>query len=102
MWWLQVAAISEQPSETDGEVNEARKSSSNPLEWKSFDMHAVVSATEDLFKFILSEKGFRVRLFIVRDIVKVADIFLQDEVTPSVFDEDQSTQTVESEVGLIW
>lgn len=92
-----VAAISEQPSETDGEVNNAHKSSSNPLEWKSFDMHTVVSATEDLFKFILSEKGFRVRLFIVRDIVKVADIFLQDEVTPSMFDENQPRQTVESE-----
>ncbi|KAI3728019.1 hypothetical protein L6452_16644 [Arctium lappa] len=92
-----VAAISEQPSETDGEVNDAHKSSSNPLEWKSFDMHAVVSATEDLFKFILSEKGFRVRLFIVRDIVKVADIFLQDEATSSMFDENQPRQTVESE-----
>ncbi|XP_024993637.1 uncharacterized protein LOC112527309 isoform X2 [Cynara cardunculus var. scolymus] len=92
-----VAAISEQPSETDGEVDDTHKSSSNPLEWKSFDMHAVVSATEDLFKFILSEKGFRVRLFIVRDIVKVADIFLQDEVTSSMFDENQPRQTVESE-----
>lgn len=92
-----VAAISEQPSEKDGEVNNAHKSFSNPLEWKSFDMHAVVSATEDLFKFILSEKGFRVRLFIVRDILKVADIFLQDEVTSSIFDENQPRQTVESE-----
>ncbi|KVH95112.1 Protein kinase-like domain-containing protein, partial [Cynara cardunculus var. scolymus] len=81
----------------DGEVDDTHKSSSNPLEWKSFDMHAVVSATEDLFKFILSEKGFRVRLFIVRDIVKVADIFLQDEVTSSMFDENQPRQTVESE-----
>lgn len=90
-----VAAISEQ---TDGEDKDADKSSSSPLEWKSFDMHAVVSATEDLFKFILSEKGFRVRLFIVRDILKVADVFLQNEVDSCMFDENLDTrQKFESE-----
>ncbi|KAL4570397.1 hypothetical protein LXL04_026049 [Taraxacum kok-saghyz] len=88
-----VAAISVQ---TDGDNTDDNKS---PLEWKSFDMHAVVSATEDLFKFILSEKGFRVRLFMVRDILKVADIFLDDEVASCMFDEDtfHPRQIVESE-----
>ncbi|XP_042755958.1 uncharacterized protein LOC111917313 isoform X2 [Lactuca sativa] len=82
---------------TDGEDKDANKSSS-PLEWKSFDMNAVVSATEDLFKFILSEKGFRVRLFIVRDILKVADIFLDDQVDSCMFDENLDTRhTIESE-----
>lgn len=95
-----MAAISEKPSETDGKVD-AEKSSS-PLEWKSFDMHAVVASTEDLFKFIISEKGFRVRLFIVRDILKVADIFLDDQVSSCMYDENlQPRPTLESEVDFI-
>ncbi|KAF5941338.1 hypothetical protein HYC85_018397 [Camellia sinensis] len=50
------------------------------LEWKSFDMRAVVSATEDLFKFILSDKGLR------------------DEVVANIFDEKvQARETAESE-----
>ncbi|KAI8017884.1 hypothetical protein LOK49_LG04G03035 [Camellia lanceoleosa] len=51
---VNIAAISQQASESTGEDK-----SSNPLEWKSFDMCAIVSATEDLFKFILSDKGLR-------------------------------------------
>ncbi|MCD7461996.1 hypothetical protein HAX54_047530 [Datura stramonium] len=43
------------------------------IHWGSFDIRAVVSATEDLFQFILSDKGSRVRVFLVRDIVKAAD-----------------------------
>lgn len=90
-----VAAISEQKA---AEVDDADKLSSSTLERNSFDMHAVVAATEDLFKFILSDKGFRVRLFIIRDILKVADIFLQDQVTSCMFDENlEPRYTVESE-----
>ncbi|XP_065636523.1 uncharacterized protein LOC136070470 [Quercus suber] len=43
-------------------------------------MRAVVSATEDLLQFILSEKGVRVRVFLLRDIIGAADVLLQDEV----------------------
>ncbi|CAN1816480.1 Uncharacterized protein sll0005, partial [Linum perenne] len=77
-----MAAISEQsPSESDdGEAVNSKQDSSNPLGWKSFDMRAVVSATEDLLLFVLSEKGSRVRVFLLRDIVKAADAFLEDEV----------------------
>lgn len=72
-----VAAISEQASDLTGDPNPEK--SSSPV-WKSFDMHAVVDSTEDLLLFILSEKGHRVRLFLLRDIVEAADVFLQDEV----------------------
>lgn len=99
---FQVAAISVQSSQKSGKVDNADKSSSGPLEWNSFDMHAVVASTEDLLKFILSDKGFRVRLFIVRDILKVADVFLEDQVT-CMFDENrQPRYTVESEVDFIY
>ncbi|GMP91640.1 hypothetical protein CsSME_00042245 [Camellia sinensis var. sinensis] len=61
-------------------------------------MRAVVSATEDLFKFILSDKGLRVRVFLVRDIITAIDIFLQDEVVANIFDEKvQARETAESE-----
>ncbi|XP_058785981.1 uncharacterized protein LOC131660702 [Vicia villosa] len=73
-----VAAISEQASELTGDPNPEKFS--NPSVWKLFDMHAVVDSTEDLLLFILSEKGHRVRLFLLRDIVDAADVFLQDEV----------------------
>ncbi|KAK9052896.1 hypothetical protein SSX86_029526 [Deinandra increscens subsp. villosa] len=94
-----VAAISEQSSNKSGEDDkDAKKPSSSPLEGNSFDMHAVVAATEDLVKFILSDKAFRVRLFIIRDILKVADIFLDDQVTSCMFDENLEPRfTVESE-----
>lgn len=79
MWFIlyQVAAISEQASE---EPPESEENDSPPSGWKSFDMHAVVDATEDLLLFILSEKGLMVRVFLLRDIIRAADIFLQDEV----------------------
>ncbi|XP_009797515.1 uncharacterized protein LOC107774831 isoform X2 [Nicotiana tabacum] len=77
-----IAAISQQASETEGETQE---SYSNPL--GSFDIRAVVSATEDLLQFILSDKGSRVRVFLVRDIVKAADVFYQDEVLNDLLDE---------------
>lgn len=53
----------------------------------SFDIQAVVSATEDLFQFILSDKGARVRVFLVRDIVKAVDVFYQDEFLNNLLDE---------------
>ncbi|KAM3322827.1 putative protein isoform X1 [Capsicum chacoense] len=77
-----IAAISQQASETEGET---QKSYSDSL--GSFDIRAVVSATEDLFEFILSDKGSRVRVFLVRDIVKAADVFYQDEVLNNLLDE---------------
>ncbi|KAI3812636.1 hypothetical protein L1987_17347 [Smallanthus sonchifolius] len=92
-----VAAISEQSSNKSGKDDDAKKPSST-LEGDSFDMHAVVAATEDLLKFMLSDKAFRVRLFIIRDIIKVADIFLQDQVTSCMFDENLEPRfTMESE-----
>ncbi|KAK9273388.1 hypothetical protein L1049_018198 [Liquidambar formosana] len=61
------------------------ENSSNPLGWKSFNMRAVVAATEDIFQFILSEKGLRVRVYLLRDIIKAADTFLEDEVVACIF-----------------
>ncbi|KAK4338049.1 hypothetical protein RND71_042536 [Anisodus tanguticus] len=77
-----IAAISQQACETEGET---QKSYMDPL--GSFDIRAVVSATEDLFQFILSDKGSRVRVFLVRDIIKAADVFYQDEVLNNLLDE---------------
>ncbi|CAN7024858.1 unnamed protein product [Brassica rapa subsp. trilocularis] len=74
-----VAAISEQASVTSGDSPED-KTMKKSSELKSFDMHSVVSATEDLLLFILSEKGQRVRVFLLQDIIRVVDIFLEEEV----------------------
>ncbi|CAN6850353.1 unnamed protein product [Brassica oleracea] len=73
-----VAAISEQASATSGESPED-KTLKKSSELKSFDMNSVVSATEDLLLFILSEKGQRVRVFLLQDIIRVVDIFLEEE-----------------------
>jgi len=75
---FQVAAISEQASATSGDSPED-KTLKKSSELKSFDMHSVVSATEDLLLFILSEKGQRVRVFLLQDIIRVVDIFLEVE-----------------------
>lgn len=62
-------------------------------------MPAVVAATEDLFTFILSEKGSRVRVFLVRDIIAAVDVFLQDEVLNGLFSEKpQPRNRLKSEV----
>ncbi|KAK4274508.1 hypothetical protein QN277_017716 [Acacia crassicarpa] len=74
-----IAAISEQASESPTEDPSSEKPSS-PLAWKYFDMHSVVDATEDLLLFLLSDNGLRVRLFLLRDIIEAADLFLQDEI----------------------
>ncbi|KAF5743379.1 hypothetical protein HS088_TW09G01447 [Tripterygium wilfordii] len=83
-----ITAISEQASDSGQETPNNGEDTSNPLEWKSFDMRAVVGATEDLLQFILSQKGQRVRVFLLRDIIKAADVFLQDEVIGSFFNEN--------------
>lgn len=72
-----IAAISEQASE---EITNSEENFSQRLGWKSFDMRAVVAATEDLLLFILSEKGQMVRVFLLRDIIRAADTFVHDEV----------------------
>ncbi|PIN13923.1 putative unusual protein kinase [Handroanthus impetiginosus] len=74
-----VSAISEQDSGTDGTSSKPQETPSL-LGWKSFNMRAVVAATEDLFQFILSKKGSRVRVHLVRDILKAADTFLEHEI----------------------
>lgn len=96
---FQVAAISEQASESSGEPANSGENASNLLGWKSFDMRAVVAATEDLLLFILSEKGLRVRVFLLQDIIQAADIFLQAEVC-ILGDETKEMDRPESEVCL--
>lgn len=94
----QVAAISEQASESVKESPDSEESTPNPLRRKSFDMHAVVAATEDLLHFILSEKGHRVRVFLVRDIIGAADAFFQDEVGCMFNENLEARDTLDSEV----
>ncbi|KAM0967988.1 hypothetical protein ACFX1X_016714 [Malus domestica] len=61
-------------------------------------MHSVVAATEDRFHFILSKKGKRVRVFLVRDIIAAAYAFLDDEVVGRMFNEKpESRVSLESE-----
>jgi hypothetical protein len=57
-------------------------------------MHAVVDSTEDLLLFILSEKGQRVRVFLLRDIVEAADVFLQDEVIDCALNGNRQDQRI--------
>ncbi|KAG4144844.1 hypothetical protein ERO13_D05G064700v2 [Gossypium hirsutum] len=99
---FQIAAISEQASESSEEPPKSEEKGSHPMGWKSFDMHAVVAATEDLLLFILSEKGQMVRVFLLRDIIRAADIFLQDEVMGCRLDaESKARKTSESEDDAI-
>lgn len=99
----QVAAISEQASETSEETVNSEENFSNRLGWKSFNMRAVVAATEDLLLFILSEKGQRVRVFLIRDIINAVDVLLQEEVFSCIVDDDktEARQTAETEVCVI-
>lgn len=85
-----VAAISEQASDITGDPRSEKFSSSSV--WKLFDMDAVVDSTEDLLLFILSDKGIRVRLFLLRDIVEAANVFLHDEVIDCALNEDPQGQ----------
>ncbi|XVE97297.1 hypothetical protein REPUB_Repub03eG0007600 [Reevesia pubescens] len=93
-----VVAISEQASESSDEPGKSEENDSDPLGWKSFDIRAVVAATEDLLLFILSEKGLMVRVFLLRDIIRAADVFLQDEVLGCRLDaKSKARKTLESE-----
>ncbi|KAG2700406.1 hypothetical protein I3760_07G229000 [Carya illinoinensis] len=93
-----MAAISEQPSKSSGEPTNSEDNYSSPLGWKSFDMRAVVAATEDLLLFILSEKGLRVRVFLLRDIIGAADVFMQDKVVDCIPSENvEARETLEFE-----
>ncbi|KAL6530793.1 hypothetical protein OROGR_014653 [Orobanche gracilis] len=94
---LVVVAISEQSSETDGTMSKPLETSPNPLGWKSFNMRAVAAATEDLFQFILSKKGSRIRVFLIRDLLKAADTFLEHEVVSRFSDESFEARNPESE-----
>ncbi|KAJ8430217.1 hypothetical protein Cgig2_006725 [Carnegiea gigantea] len=49
-------------------------------------MQSVVAATEDLLLFILSEKGLRIRQYLVRDILKAVDALLQEDLVACNFD----------------
>ncbi|URD74442.1 ABC1 family [Musa troglodytarum] len=85
---FQIAAISEQSSESANET---------PLTWKTFDMRSVVAATEDLFCFILSEKGWWVRVFLIQDIVKAANAFLEEEALPCIFNKQEAKERFDTE-----
>ncbi|CAK9312776.1 unnamed protein product [Citrullus colocynthis] len=87
-----VAAISEQAASESSEES-LEDNSLNPSGWKSFDMAAVVAATEDLFLFIFSKKGSRVRIFLLRDIIGTVDIVLQDEVFGYSSDEKHQSRS---------
>lgn len=97
---VQIAAISEQSSESSNKYGDGSdENAAGSSGWRSFDMHSVVAATEDLFHFILSRKGWRVRVFLVQDIVKASDAFLQEATFPGVFDEEGTTGKLHPEVS---
>ena len=48
--------------------------------WGFFDIRTVISATSDLFEFILSEDGYRVRVWLVKDIVEAFNILFDHAV----------------------
>jgi aarF domain-containing kinase len=83
---MQIAAISQQASESSNKQGDENTASSS--EWRSFDMHSVVAVTEDLFSFHFLRKGWRVRVFLVQDIVKASDAFLQEATFPFISDEE--------------
>ncbi|KAG1326894.1 Phosphatase 2C (PP2C)-like protein [Cocos nucifera] len=93
-----VTAISEESSECGREnASDYTATASNVQGWKSFDMRSVVSATEDLFHFILSEKGWRIRVFLIQDIIKTTDAFLQETSFPCIFNEEEASKISDSE-----
>ncbi|XP_074560730.1 uncharacterized protein LOC141816906 [Curcuma longa] len=84
-----ISAISEQSAETENEAT---------LLQKGFDMRSVVASTEDLLNFVLSEKGWRVRVFLVQDILKAADTFIEEAAGLScMFDSQKTTESSELE-----
>ncbi|KAL6611315.1 hypothetical protein ACP70R_039243 [Stipagrostis hirtigluma subsp. patula] len=95
-----ISAISEQSSESDKSGYATGENANGSSEWRSFDMHSVVAATEDLFHFILSRKGWRVRVFLVQDIVKASDAFLQEATFPYIFDKEGRMGEINPELEL--
>ncbi|KAG2633445.1 hypothetical protein PVAP13_2NG268000 [Panicum virgatum] len=86
---FQIAAISAQSTESSNASGAGSAENANGYsKWRSFDMHSVVAVTEDLFDFILSRKGWRVRVFLVQDIIKASDAFLQEATFPYIFDKE--------------
>ncbi|EFJ34697.1 hypothetical protein SELMODRAFT_166503 [Selaginella moellendorffii] len=47
---------------------------------QSFDMRAVASAADDLLAYILSDKGIRVRILLVKDIVKALNALIKESI----------------------
>ncbi|XP_047944209.1 uncharacterized protein slr1919 [Salvia hispanica] len=89
-----ILAISEQADKTSPE---SKETPSNPSGWKAFNMRAVVAATEDLLHFILSKKGSKVRVLLIRDIIKAADTFLEEEVVSCFSEEKLRTRSLNYE-----
>lgn len=91
-----VMAIAEQTSVTDKDAQGNRSQndvdSAAVKEWTlSFDMRAVAASTVDLFDFIFSGRGERVRIRLVQDIVKALDVFLQQEIFGYLYPERGET-----------
>lgn len=97
---FQIAAISEQSSQSSNASGaDSSENANGSPDWRSFDMHSVIAATEDLFDFILSRKGWRVRVFLVQDIVKASDAFLQEATVPYIFDKVGKAGDINPEVS---
>eukprot|EP01018_Ginkgo_biloba_P006669 Gb_37115 [translate_table: standard] len=84
-----VIAIAEQTSATDEDSGPQNEMGQTEVRgWSlSFDIRAVAAATADLFDFIFSGKGVRVRIFLAQDIVKALDAFLQQEIFGYLYQE---------------
>ncbi|XP_020109732.1 uncharacterized protein LOC109725082 isoform X2 [Ananas comosus] len=96
-----IAAISEESSESTNETaSDPGVKSSEAPGWKSFDMRSVVAATEDLLCFIFSDKGWRVRVFLIQDILKASDAF-QEEAFPCIFEAQETMETPDPESAVI-
>ncbi|XP_028555032.1 uncharacterized protein LOC110100309 isoform X2 [Dendrobium catenatum] len=96
-----IAAISDLSSEETNESSDSASRATSVRGWKSFDMHSVVAATEDLLCFVLSVKGQRVRVFLLRDIIKVADAFLKEETFRCRDLTQETTKCSQERVDLI-
>jgi len=95
-----IAAISAQSAESSNASGAGSAENANGYsKWRSFDMHSVVAVTEDLFDFILSRKGWRVRVFLVQDIIKASDAFLQEATFPYIFDKEGKMGELNPEVS---
>ncbi|KAH9304656.1 hypothetical protein KI387_009060, partial [Taxus chinensis] len=84
-----VMAIAEQTSATDKDAQSQNNLDSTEAGEcvLSFDMRAVAASTVDLFDFIFSGKGERIRIFLIQDIVNAVDTFLQQEIFSYLYPE---------------